>query len=142
MNSKENITQISLIIKRILIPLVIILSILFAFTDIICTKWITENEIFDGHSLTNLIDSKDTNEICIFGSSKAKKNYSIKELGENYYNYGMKSANFDVVNLLLSIELEKNKNTPIIIDVNHEFFEIDSKKHIDIITYIPFLNKN
>lgn len=80
-------------------------------------------------------------EIPIFGSSRAEKAYYCDSLGPNFYNYGMPSASFNVIELLLKPELQKHKNSPIIIDVHHDFFQHDAHDDINIATYIPFINK-
>ncbi|MBK6731093.1 MAG: hypothetical protein IPG60_09025 [Bacteroidetes bacterium] len=80
-------------------------------------------------------------EIPIYGNSRTEKAYYCDSLGSNFYNYGMPSASFKVIELLLQPELQKHKITPIIIDVHHDFFQHDAQENINIATYIPFINK-
>ena len=81
-------------------------------------------------------------EIPVFGSSRAEKGFYCDSLGPDFYNYGMPNASFQVIQLLLKPELLKNKTTPIIIDIHHDFFKHDAQENINLVTYLPFINKN
>jgi hypothetical protein len=123
-----------------------IVFISFLFTIIIClladflfTKYFTVTcETCASNKLQRLINETHSNEIPIFGSSRAEKGYLPDSLGNNFYNYGLRSQSFDVTAFLLQFELKKNKTTPIIIDVHHDFFQHDPYENINAEVFVPF----
>lgn len=86
-----------------------------------------------------LITNQNSEEIPVFGSSKARSAFIPDSLGPNVYNYGMEKCGFDVINFLLSIELTKDKTTPILIEFNHRSFISAPEHTINIATYVPNL---
>lgn len=111
--------------------------------DVLFTKNFTSSvQESASNKIQRLFYESHTGEIPIFGSSRVEKGYYCDSLGTDFYNYGMPSASFDVIQLLLKPELKKNKSTPIIIDVHHDFYKHDAKDNINITTYLPFINKN
>lgn len=63
------------------------------------------------------LDNSD--DIPIFGTSKAHGNYCPADMGINAFNYGMDAASYEVTDVLLQIELAKPRTTPIIIELQH-----------------------
>lgn len=58
-----------------------------------------------------------SDEIPIFGESRARQDYIPTEIGFNTFNYGIDGAGNDMTDTLLQIELSKPKITPVIIDM-------------------------
>lgn len=106
------------------------------FTEVI----IFENQMSNTYKLQRLITNENKNEIPVFGSSKAYRDYFPDSLGANFYNYGMDAASMEVVNLLLSFEVQKNKATPIIIDFHPGMFSHNPYTNINLKYYIPLLD--
>lgn len=76
-------------------------------------------------------------EIPVFGASKARSSFIPDSLGENVYNYAMEKCNFDVIFFLLKLELEKEKDAPIIIEFNSRSFVHRPEHTIDLATFVP-----
>lgn len=64
------------------------------------------------------VDNSD--EIPIFGTSKARGNYSPLDMGVSAFNYGMDGASYEVTDVLLQIELAKQRTTPVIVELQYE----------------------
>lgn len=90
--------------------------------------------------IDRLINETHEEEIPIFGSSIARRNYFPDSLGTDYYNYGMAGALFTSIEPLIKIELDKNKRTPILIDYDHHTFFYDHSSRIQVSNYVPFLS--
>ncbi|CAG5079769.1 hypothetical protein [Parvicella tangerina] len=84
-----------------------------------------------------ILNDNDSQEIPIFGSSRAKRNYMPSVLGEHYYNYGVEGVQDNVVLFFLEEELAKDRETPIIIN-----YDLDGVNSVigDIKNYLPFLS--
>lgn len=98
---------------------------------------IRKNSFSNFNKLERLIKEKHTDEIPVFGSSKARSSFIPDSISSNVYNYAMPRCNFDVIEFLLEIELEKKKNTPMLIEFNHRFFLHNPAHTINVATYIP-----
>lgn len=108
--------------------------------DIAFSKWIImKSELSNEGKLNRLLTSNAPDEIPVFGSSKARSAFIPDSLGENVFNYGMEKCGFDVINFLLSIELEKEKSSPIYIEFNHRSFISDPTHTVNASTYVPNL---
>ncbi len=130
------------IIKFIGITCIILVSISLC-ADLLFTKSYTSKFPYSTtNKIQRLFYESHNNETPIFGSSRAEKGYFCDSLGVDFYNYGMPNASFEEIELLLKPELQKNKATPIIIDIHHDFFKHDIYENINIETYLPFINKN
>ncbi len=106
--------------------------------DVVYEKFIIRKNPFSNfNKLNRLIHSTEENEIPVFGSSKARSAFIPDSIAQNVYNYAMPRSNFDVIELLLQIETEKKKNTPIIIEFNHRFFVHNPAHTINVATYVP-----
>ena len=125
------------IIRHCLIFTVLFLSMLF-IADLITEKFlIYRHEQNNAAKLDQLIHSTDPLQAPIFGSSKARSAFIPDSLGSHFYNYGMEKCNFDVIEFLLELELEKERNSPIIIEFNHRSFVNNPMHTIDVATFIP-----
>ncbi len=75
-------------------------------------------ELSDGARIQHLyLDNSD--DIPIFGTSKAHGNYSPADLGLHAYNYGLNGASYEVTDVLLQIELAKPRTTPVILELQY-----------------------
>ena len=79
----------------------------------------------------------DPNEIPIFGSSKARAAYVPSLIDPRAFNYGMDAASLDVVNVFLGIELAKNKQGPVIVDLAHNA----SNTVGNLLKFVPFADR-
>lgn len=59
-------------------------------------------------------------DIPIFGTSKARGNYSPLDMGVPAFNYGMDAASYEITDVLLQIELAKQRTTPVIVELQYE----------------------
>ena len=105
------------------------------FTEVI----IFNNQISNTYKINRLISSKNSEEIPIFGSSKAYRDYFPDSLGANFYNYGMDAASMEVVNLLLAFEVQKDKKTPMIIDFHPGMFSHNPYTNLNLKYYVPLI---
>lgn len=124
--------------RKLIIVLVLIIAMSFC-ADLITTRWLTRDQpLAEAHKLER-IQQTYTDEVPIFGNSRAEMGYYTPALGERTFNYGFPNQSFDIQLLLLAFELAKQKTTPVIIDVHHGFFEHDPVTNINITTYLPFV---
>ena len=119
----------------------LILSVIVLVFD-----WVFSNHIIFAKEYSNqnkvrrLITELHVDEIPVFGSSKARSAFVPDSLSPQVFNYGMEMSNFDVMELLLAVELEKPKTTPIIIEFNHRTFVHEPVQTINISTFVPNLD--
>jgi hypothetical protein len=109
--------------------------------DTLMQRWAIFNDPDSNPAkVRRLIQTKDPEEIPVFGSSKGRSSFIPDSLGPTVYNYSMEKCNFDVVEFLLQTELAKDRKTPVILEFNHRFF-IHSPEHtIDAATFVPNIN--
>jgi hypothetical protein len=131
-----------IIFSKHTIRLMLLFALIALSMDQVFDRFIVmKEEISNESKLHRLIHNTSTNEIPVFGSSKARSAFIPDSLGADVYNYGMEKCGFDVINFLLSIELSKAKTSPIIIEYNHRSF-ISSPSHtINMATYVPNLDE-
>ena len=79
----------------------------------------------------------DPEEIPIFGASKARAAYVPSLIDPRAFNYGMDAASLDVVNVFLGIELAKNKQGPVIVDLVHNASETIG----NLLKFVPFADR-
>ncbi len=96
-------------------------------------KIILNSQINGSYKVNRIINSVNTNEIPIFGSSRAEGGFVPSILGSNYFNYGIAGTQDNVMLFFLKEECKKNKKTPILIN-----FDIDGFSYAlgDIANYI------
>ncbi|MCB0736056.1 MAG: hypothetical protein KDC92_00990 [Bacteroidetes bacterium] len=104
--------------------------------------FIGKNGISNEGKIGRLLEEENFQEIPIFGSSKARSAFIPDSLNPNCYNYGMEKCGFDVVNFLLEIELQKPKQSPIIIEYNHRSFISQPEHTVNASSFIPNLHHN
>jgi hypothetical protein len=102
---------------KFIIPIFFIVIITLYFTNSIFEKYIIlKTDISGAYKVNRLINYNYTNEIPIFGSSRAEGSFIPYYIDKNMFNYGMSSTQENVTLALLKIEVKKNKKTPIIIN--------------------------
>ena len=124
-----------------LLPFVV--AIVIALTvDQIFDKYILprQNKISNVVKIKRLMYELHPEETPVFGSSKARSSLIPDSLGADVFNYGMESCNMDVIFFLLQLELEKDKDAPIIIEFNPRSFLHIPEHTIDISTFTPVLD--
>jgi hypothetical protein len=100
--------------------------VMFASVGVACDIFwtrcvISGSDSFEAAKVSRLIALRSP-EIPIFGASKARADYVPGLIHPAAFNYGMDAASYEVIDLLLHIELAKNKAGPLIIDMNHQAF--------------------
>ena len=102
----------------------IIVFVIFAGLDILADAIFTRgillrNPLEDSSRIHRLyLDNSD--DIPIFGTSKARGNYSPADMGVPAFNYGMDGASYEVTDVLLQIELTKRRTTPVIVELQYD----------------------
>ncbi len=144
-SSTSNSSHAWLLVRKIFLPLAAFIVVVSLCTDFVFTKVLTQYaELSNSYKLARLEDKeKLNNEIPIFGPSISRNAYYCDSLGANYYNYSMENAGFIITQLMMTLEVDKEKNTPIIIDFNFRLMEMDTQgSSINISTYLPFVKKD
>lgn len=90
--------------------------------DLAMTHAIARSESLAAGRLARLDDPAVSGEIPILGASRAGSNYRPALLGPRFYNYGLESASPDVTNMLLTTELRRKSNQPVVIDLGQWAF--------------------
>lgn len=100
---------------------------------------IFKSEISGASKINKIITEDNSQEIPLFGSSRAEGIFIPDELGTNFYNYGISGTQDNVMLFFLQQEVSKKKNAPIILN-----FDLDglSNSLFDISNYIPNSNNN
>lgn len=144
-SSTSNFSTLRELGRKIFLPLAAFIVVVSLITDFVFTKVLTQYaELSNSYKLTRLEDRESLpNEIPIFGPSISRNAYYPDSLGANYYNYSMENAGFIINELLMTLEADKDKNTPIIVDFHFRIMEMDTQgSSINIRTYLPFVNKD
>ncbi len=126
--------------KKLAIFAVLFLGTLLCFDYVFTKHIIFAREYSNQVKFRRLLTQNDPNEIPIFGSSKARASFIPDSISPHAFNYGMEKTNYDVIEMLLDIEMNKKRNTPIIIEFNHHFFLHKPKHTINMSTYVPNLD--
>lgn len=128
---------------KLIVSLFVFVITICITADLIFTRYFTKtNPVAESNKIYRLAEQNYPDEIPIFGTSRAEKGYYCDAIDTRCYNYGFPNQSFDITALLLQFELAKNKTTPILIDVHHDFFQHDAKININLNTYLPFVNSN
>lgn len=106
----------------------------FTFSLVFEKLIIDECQTTGATKINKILTLQKTNEIPIFGSSRAECSFLPSIIGPNFYNYGISGVNANIYLFLLEQELKKNKTSPIIIN-----FDLTGLTYIDgdIMNYIP-----
>jgi len=80
---------------------------------------IFKSEISGASKVNRILHVSNEKEIPIFGSSRAQGSYVPSILGAQYYNYGIDGTGADMWLFFLEKELEKKKESPVIINFDY-----------------------
>lgn len=94
-------------------------------------------EVHGAAKINRIHSENDLYEIPIFGSSRAEGNYVPSIICDNCYNYGITGAQANIWIYMLSSELKKDRQTPIIINFDLNGFVYSDG---DISNYLPQWN--
>lgn len=104
---------------RLLIPTAVCLLVIGQLTNYAFENYVVMNSQISGVSKINrILTQTHVKEIPILGSSRAEGSYIPELLGGNYYNYGIPGTQDDVMNFFLTEELKKDKETPVLINLD------------------------
>lgn len=109
---------------RMLLPVVAAVAILCVLLDpVFYQKIVLKNLMSGAHKIYKAYETNLPNEIPIFGSSRAAGSYIPDEIHPDCWNYGIEKTQYEMLEILLSQELKKDKTTPIIINWDYEMYE-------------------
>ena len=110
-SSTSNSSHAWLLVRKIFLPLAAFIVVVSLCTDFVFTKVLTQYaELSNSYKLARLEDKeKLNNEIPIFGPSISRNAYYCDSLGANYYNYSMENAGFIITQLMMTLEVDKEK---------------------------------
>lgn len=105
-----------------------------ALADVALTRCILLRVPLSDSSRIQHLYLDNSDDMPIFGTSKAHGHYSPADMGVPAFNYGMDGISYEVTDVLLQVELAKRRTTPIILELQYEDTDVlgyDGK-------YIPF----
>jgi hypothetical protein len=88
--------------------------------DVVITRGILLRMPLSDSSRIQHLYLDNSDDMPIFGTSKAHGNYSPADMGVPAFNYGMDGVSYEVTDVLLQIELAKRRTTPIILELQYE----------------------
>lgn len=108
---------------RIFTPVIIVSAcVAYLLCSVFEREIIFKDGVSGAYKTYRLTSDLSDNDIPIFGSSRAEGCFVPDIISENCFNYGMAGTGNYVWRTLLTIELEKNKDTPIIINIDYGSF--------------------
>ena len=120
---------------KIVFPLVLLVGIISCvFTFLFERKIILGNESGGAYKVNRIISQTNTNEIPVFGSSRAEASFVPELLGDNYFNYGLEGTQENVLLFFIKEECRKKKNSPLMI-INIDLDGVNTKSG-DIANYL------
>lgn len=123
---------------RFLLPVGGTLAVLLLAADWLITKQVVQQYHSMGAYKTHRLFSElHPDEIPVFGSSRASGSYVPELIHPQCFNYGIENTQFRLASIFLEEELRKNKETPIIVNFDYEFFR---KRAGNIAHFIPNLH--
>lgn len=87
------------------------------------TRLALANENFGAFKIHRMFTEDHPGEVAIIGSSRAAGSYIPSLLGDSVFNYGIEETGWREATLMLTQELSKPKNTPVIVNFEYSFFE-------------------
>lgn len=121
--------------------LVLFLSMAMLFDLVLEREFIFRDPNANTSKIRRLSTSNDPEEIPVFGSSKGRSGFIPDTLGATVFNYAMEKCNYDVIELLLDMELAKPRTSTVVIEFNHRFFVPSPEHTINTSTFIPNLDQ-
>lgn len=126
--------------KKLLVFIVVFLVIGFSVQYLFETVFIEGNKSSPAYKVYKITSVTSTDEVPIFGDSRALTSFVPSILGKNYFNYGMKGIGENVVAFCLENECKKVKRENMII-VTMKIFGISSTEIADKSAYIQMARK-
>ena len=110
--------------KFILLNLLIVALIGLIIDYLFLNQIILKTKSLPAYKYHRMLYENNENEIPIFGSSRAGGSYVPSLISQDVFNYGMDGSNFCSILFLLDKELDKNKESDVIInfDLDGLFF--------------------
>ncbi len=106
----SSISNFKRFLTGILLPLLLIVGIVgYAFNYFFEQKIIFTNPLCGAFKINRIITETHTNEIPIFGSSRAEGSFIPDSLGTDYFDYGLSGSKLDVALFFLKEECKKKK---------------------------------
>ncbi len=129
-----------MVAPRIAVLAAVVVLVLLGL-DFIFTRYLIFAEEYSNQGkVKRLIENENPNEIPVFGASLARSSFIPDSISPHCYNYGMGKALYDVSRIMLDIECAKDKEAPIIFELNFRTFIRDPESTINASTFIPHLN--
>ena len=101
---------------KILLPLIVLIGVAgMLFGYFFEQKIILNSQIVGAYKVNRINKETHTDEIPIFGSSRAEGGFIPDTLGPNYFNYGLSGSKYDVTLFFLDEECKKQKSAPYIL---------------------------
>lgn len=123
--------------KLTLLRYVVCLCVICAAGDVVTKALIVSVEISGASKVNRIIHDDDPNEVPVFGSSRAQTSYVPALFSADCFNYGIDGIGFRAVEFFLTTELEKTRRTPIIVNLDYEWWHT---RIGDISNYVPNAN--
>lgn len=128
-------------LKVISAYLLITLVVLLGLDRLFSEQIFAYNKTTNYYKLQRLVEQNNPDEIPLFGSSTVLRGLLPEVLGENFHNYGITATNFQKMEPMLLVELSKNKDTPIIIEMPPPFFEERPRPNIRMEDFLPVADR-
>jgi len=140
-NSEKGEATLGAVVKK-LWPLAVFVIAFLLGTDYVYKEYMIFMRDWANQSkVKRLLDNENPNEIPVFGASVARSSFTPDSISPNCYNYGMGKALFDVTRVLMKVECDKEKDTPIIFEVNPRTFIRNPKNTVNASTFIPLMDR-
>lgn len=115
-NQNSSISSFKQFALRMLLPMLLLLGAgVMIFNYIFEKKIILNSQISGAYKVNRIINETHPDEIPIFGSSRSIMGLIPDSLGNNYFNYGINGAYYNVTIFFLEEECKKKKKNPYII---------------------------
>lgn len=110
-------------LTRLLLPVLgIIVVLCFAVDQLFLTQVIMKTTTTGSYKTLRIFNETHSEEIPIFGSSRASGSYVSELIDPRCFNYGIEKTQYELTSIFLAQELGKDKTAPIIINWDYEFF--------------------
>lgn len=124
MEQPSSISNFKKIVFRLFAPCLLALAVAFVIIDVLAERYLIFATATSGaYKIERIFNEQNPNEVPIFGSSRAAGSYVPELIHPNAFNYGIEKTQYDMIRILLTEELKKKKNGPIIVNFDLEFFD-------------------
>lgn len=136
----SSISNFKIFILSFLLPWLAIVAIFGCVFNYVFERFVIFNTEISGCSkIHRLITETHTDEIGIFGSSRAEGSFLPDSIAPRMYNYGMSGTKFDVTLFCLKQECLKKKTGPLVINLDYDGFV---RGYGDVATFVPFADRD